>query len=53
MDTADEDLTYNDLFLKFPEESNASIGNAYDAIEHLLVEAETYFQVNQILLRSF
>jgi hypothetical protein len=47
METENEDLTYNDLFLKFPEESNASIGAAYDAIEHLLVEAETYFQVNR------
>ena len=46
METEEEDLTYNDLFVKFPEESNASIGGAYDAIEQLLVEAETYFQVN-------
>jgi hypothetical protein len=46
METNDADLTYNDLFIKFPEESNASIGAAYDAIEQLLVEAETYFQVN-------
>jgi hypothetical protein len=46
METDDADLTYNDLFIKFPEESNASIGAAYDAIEQLLVEAEAYFQVN-------
>jgi hypothetical protein len=48
METEDDDLTYNDLFVKFPEESNAAIGAAYDAIEHLLVEAETYFQVNRL-----
>lgn len=41
----DEELTYNDIFIKFPEESSASIGGAYDAIEQLLTEAETYFQV--------
>jgi hypothetical protein len=46
MDAEEEDLTYNDLFIKFPEESNISIGAAYDAVEQLLVEAETYFQVN-------
>jgi hypothetical protein len=45
MDT-EEDLTYNDLFVKFPDESSASIGAAYDTIEQLLVEAEAYFQVN-------
>jgi hypothetical protein len=50
METEDEDLTYNDLFIKFPEESNALIGAAYDSIEQLLVEAETYFQVNQFFL---
>jgi len=46
METEDEELTYNDLFVKFPEESNASIGAAYDTIEQLLLEAETYFQVS-------
>ena len=45
----EEDLTYNDLFLKFPEESSMSIGAAYDAIEQLLAEAETYFQVKSFL----
>lgn len=45
MDAVDEELTYNDLFVKFPGESSASIGAAYDAIEQLLTEAETYFQV--------
>ncbi|CAF3346282.1 unnamed protein product [Rotaria sp. Silwood1] len=44
MDTQEEDLTYNDLFIKFPEQSSISIGEAYHAIEHLLIEAETYFQ---------
>ncbi len=48
IETEDKDLTYNDLFAKFPEESNASIGTAYDAIEQLLSEAETYFQVNLV-----
>jgi len=45
MNDADEELTYNDLFRKFPDEGSASIGAAYDAIEQLLIEAETYFQV--------
>jgi len=53
METEDEELTYNDLFVKFPEESNASIGAAYDAIEQLLAEAETYFQVNQFKSCSY
>ncbi|CAF4237540.1 unnamed protein product, partial [Adineta steineri] len=44
IDTEEEDLIYNDLFTKFPEESNASIGEAYDTIEQLITEAETYFQ---------
>ena len=46
MDAADDELTYNDLFIKFPEEGSAAIGAAYDAIEQLLSEAEAYFQVN-------
>lgn len=50
MGTEDEELTYNDLFIKFPEESNASIGAAYEAIEQLLAEAESYFQVNHFFL---
>lgn len=45
MNDVDEELTYNDLFRKFPDEGSASIGAAYDAIEQLLIEAETYFQV--------
>lgn len=49
MDAEDEDSRYNDLFIKFPEESNASIGTAYDAIEQLLGEAQAYFQVNQFV----
>ncbi|CAF3748715.1 unnamed protein product [Rotaria sordida] len=44
MDIQEEDLTYNDLFIKFPEQSSVSTGEAYHAIEQLLVEAETYFQ---------
>ncbi|CAF4518371.1 unnamed protein product, partial [Rotaria sp. Silwood2] len=44
MDTQEEDLTYNDLFIKFPEQSSISISEAYHAIEQLLIEAETYFQ---------
>ena len=46
VETHDDDLVYNDLFIKFPQESSASIGSAYEAIEHLLAEAETYFQVS-------
>ena len=46
MEIVDEDLTYSDLFLKYPEESNMSIGGAYEAIEQLLAEATNYFQVN-------
>jgi hypothetical protein len=46
MEADEDDLTFNDLFVKFPEESSASIGAAYDAIEQLLIEAENYFQVN-------
>lgn len=46
MDTRDEDLTYGDLFVKYPDEGSASIGAAYDAIEQILIEAEVYFQVN-------
>ena len=46
MERQEEALTYDDLFIKFPEESMPSIGSAYDTIEQLLVEAETYFQVN-------
>ena len=46
MDAQEDDLTYNDLFAKFPEESNASISSAYETIEQLIVEAETYFQVS-------
>ena len=46
VETHDDDLVYNDLFIKFPQESSASIGSAYEAIEHLLAQAETYFQVS-------
>lgn len=46
MDAQEDDLTYNDLFVKFPEESNASISSAYETIEQLIIEAETYFQVS-------
>lgn len=46
METIDEDLTYSDLLIKYPEESNTSIGGAYEAIEQLLAEATNYFQVN-------
>lgn len=49
MDVVDEDLTYNDLFLKFPEESNTSIGAAYEAIEQILAEAANYFQVKSFV----
>ena len=46
VETHDDDHIYNDLFIKFPQESSASIGSAYEAIEHLLTEAEIYFQVS-------
>ena len=45
MDTRDEELTYGDLFVKYPDEGSASIGAAYDAIDEILMEAEVYFQV--------
>ena len=45
MDTRDEELTYGDIFVKYPDEGSASIGAAYDAIEQILTEAEVYFQV--------
>jgi hypothetical protein len=45
METQDDELTYNDLFVKFSDESSTSIGAAYDAIEQILVEADVYFQV--------
>ena len=48
MDAPDDDLTYNDLFAKFPEESSASIGSAYETIEQLIIEAESYFQVSAV-----
>lgn len=41
----DEELTYADIFVKFPDASSVSIGAAYDAIEQILMEAEIYFQV--------
>ncbi|CAF2000430.1 unnamed protein product, partial [Rotaria magnacalcarata] len=44
MEMKEEDLTYNDIFIKHPEQSSLSIGEAYQTIEELLVEAETYFQ---------
>ena len=53
METVDEDLTYNDLFVRFPEESNTSIGAAYEAIEQILAEAANYFQVKSFVPMIF
>lgn len=46
MGTYDDDRTYNDLFIRFPEESSASISAAYQAIEQILSDADSYFQVS-------
>lgn len=51
MEIQEDDLTYDDLFLKFPDQSSESISGAYEAIEHLLTEAQIYFQVTSFIIR--
>lgn len=50
MDIQEEDRAYDDLFIKYPEQSGISISEAYQAIEELMIEAENYFQVKLFLI---